>query len=120
MNIRVRVLFYCLQIVLIIVLVVWLDNVAIWVKSRRIVLQDISLVARMFYALYSFSDFGWHSAQVPEPTFLYRLGSDKKSGSPPRAYWTLRFRSCLLALEKESPSSVSAVHVSERAEDGTR
>lgn len=47
----IRVLFYCLQIILVLVLVVWLDNVAVRVKSWRVALQDVSLVACVLDAL---------------------------------------------------------------------
>jgi uncharacterized membrane protein len=50
--VRVRVLFYRLEIILILVLVVWLDNVAVRVKSWRVALQDVSLVACVLDALF--------------------------------------------------------------------
>jgi hypothetical protein len=45
------------------------------------------------------------------PAFLYGRGSNRKSASLPRAYWIFRLRSCLLAPEKASASSVSAIVV---------
>lgn len=45
-------------------------------------------------------------------TFLYGRGSVRKSGSLARAYWDLRFRSCLRVAKGESASSRSAASVS--------
>lgn len=51
MDVRVWVLLDGLQVVLVLVLVVVLDNVAVRIVARRIVLEDVALVARVVDAL---------------------------------------------------------------------
>jgi hypothetical protein len=69
-GVGIRVLFYRLQVILILVLVVWLDNVAVRVKSWRIALQDVSLVACVIDALFPLASRRAVGARLKKLTFL--------------------------------------------------